>query len=279
MKHYKLAFASVNFVENDVAFETFWGDLNLGEKRIWVNYKLDLLFFHDADARSSIWGTRNDKNFDLEILATLAPDEVSKIRNLGVSGVWSDLTGPFRKWGDTQNVERPPPPLPNGILQSIFDSTIHKFESLQNLLVHNTDGHRLKVRELTGNRAIVLRDLAQIEKDIHAYLKTAKKVTVEVTALKGFEVRPAIWMYDQFELPDANQDDNRLAQAPSTSYYLPSPPSPPRALVLGNNALQDYHMQLLSLEFQNRMMVLARLEVEARWIKREVEACIRGEWL
>lgn len=277
-KHYELAFAGVNFIHGDDEFEKLWRRQNLSEKRIWVNFKLDVLFFHNADARSSIWGTRNEHIYDLEILAELAQSEVSKVKNLAISGVWSDISNPHRSWGNHPNPEVLPP-CPVGPLRLVLERTFHRFKNLQNLLVHNADLNRHGMRPFAENQDVILADLKHIEEAIHKYLKSEKNRSVGVTVLKGFALAS---QYQRgrlrFQPLDQNAPTYTPPNAPSTMYFFPIDAHhfatlqiPVPINVAGNHALQDYQMQLNLLEQQNKKRRAIAEREEMEWIAWEIE--------
>lgn len=91
LKRYELAFAGINLVPRDEPFEVEWKKGRFGEKRIWVDFKNDVLFIWNAERQVPTEVTQQQWPHRLELFARYVPEETAKIRRLGISGAW-DIT-------------------------------------------------------------------------------------------------------------------------------------------------------------------------------------------
>jgi len=268
----------------DSAFHRSWDALHLGQKRVWVNFDRDIIHFSGADGKMADWmpgSSLEDRIvYDLNLLTRFASEDVAKIKNLAVSGTWSDISRNDRSWG----VQSPSilPPATHGPLREALDASKHHLTALENLFVHNTDRQRFRMR-VPDNQDVVLRDLANIGGEIREFLLQKLDREINVVVLKGFTVVP--------EHPQNFTPPTFRGRGTAFPRNLPPMPGtftttrslarrtaarlsdiPVMNVVSGNHALQDYQMQLLVLEEQNRRRTRALEEIEADNIGREIDA-------
>ena len=94
LRRYELAFGGTNLVPHDEMFVAEWENGGYARKRTWVDFERDVIFVAGADLSVDNMPMRIGipaMVVGLERLVFYAKEEVSKIRNLAVGGMWADV--------------------------------------------------------------------------------------------------------------------------------------------------------------------------------------------
>lgn len=87
LQHYSLAFGGLNLrPADDDEFSAEWEEKGYGQKKIWVDFERDLIVVEEHGMTQH--RVNSDPQHPLHLLTRFAPEEVKKIRRLGVSERW-----------------------------------------------------------------------------------------------------------------------------------------------------------------------------------------------
>jgi hypothetical protein len=130
LKRYELAFAGINLLPGDVPFEKEWTKRRFGERRIWVDFKHDVLHIWNADLQIQNAANPPLRAHILGLFGYL-PEEFAKIRRLAIKGVWDR---PMQPVGGNGPYTMVPPAVP-ALLRSSVKRGVALFGGLEELLV------------------------------------------------------------------------------------------------------------------------------------------------
>ena len=89
LKSYELAFAGKNLVPEDEPFLKEWQEGRYGDKRMWVDFRNDVVLFWHADEQEVQAG--EPWKMRMDFIARHSSEEMAKIRRLALEGSWHGL--------------------------------------------------------------------------------------------------------------------------------------------------------------------------------------------
>jgi hypothetical protein len=126
-KHYQLCFTGTNQALDDVLFCEQWNKGSFGVAKVWVNFKLDVVYPHSAYCYSH----DSYPYAHVDLFTHYAPEETMKIRRFDVESVWqTELMG--RTDGTFAGVSD---------LQKSLEESVGQFSSLREILIYHFSGH------------------------------------------------------------------------------------------------------------------------------------------
>jgi hypothetical protein len=211
LKRYELSFAGTNLIPRDMPFKEEWVKGRFGEKRIWVDFKRDVIFIFSEDGQLGGCGHPHSRPFQLDLFAEYAKEEVGKIARLAIAGTWYGLKslggmaeGPFG---------RAPiglAPMGPDLMRRLMEGMFGKFRALRELVVWHSDMVIL-------NRHYVKRSSEQVKREILDVLRKEKERDVEWTA-----ELPVVTILRDFEAKISEDGTHFLRdETPNKRYYAP----------------------------------------------------------
>lgn len=189
LERYELAFAGTNLIPGDMLFEDEWIKGRFGEKRIWVDFKRDVIFIFAEDGELGRCGHPHSWPFRLDRFVEYAKEEVGKIARLAIAGTWYGLSPTGMAEGPFGLVSIGMASLGPDLMKRLKKGKFGKFETLRELVVWHSD-------LFTLNRHYVTRSSEQVKREILDELRQEKERDVEwtaelpvVTILRDFEAK------------------------------------------------------------------------------------------